>query len=207
MSKTNKRGSQEDDQPRDSSDNLLAMMRQSASSREGVVARGNQIAAWNNMADRMIDVVKTIKGNELRLAAWEERMRRLVVGAVLVAVLLAGVAVFYNMKVVRATEHLEVETRSALADLRERQDRLLGAVAGLAAAQAVGIEADLSYNPQTEHEAKAAALEAQQKALEVQAESASPESREQIEEDLATVKKKAEEARANVPPPLPPDME
>jgi hypothetical protein len=64
----------------------------------------------------------------------------------------------------------------------------------------VGIEAGLSSSPVKEKEAKVAALEAQQQALEVQAESAPPAEQPVLQEKLDTVKKKAEEARATDPP-------
>ena len=221
MSNWKKRGKAEEDQPRDSSSDLLAHLKRSGSDAfvpavtdeeisvyekksHGAESRidslrDSQIVAWNNMAEQMIRVVQTIKRNEQNLQASEQRMRRLVV-VVLLAILFAGpVAVYYNIRVVRSAEHLESETKTALAELRERQDRLLSAIAGLAAAQAVGIEVGISWSPVKEKEAKVAALEAQQQALEVQAESATTAEQPALQDKLDKVKKKAEEARDTGP--------
>ncbi len=163
--------------------------------------RREQIKAWNAMAEAMIDVVKTIKTNEKKMDESDARRRRLIFLVVAAAI----IAVFVNWRqgqtmIEQAAEHQQRVERN-LEDSSKKQDKLMLAVAELAEAQAVGLEADADYDPDKGKIAKAEALEAQKLALEAKKEAQTdPEQKAKTERKIEKVEKAAEDAKADAPP-------
>lgn len=127
--------------------------------------RKEQIAAWNNMAEQMVNVVRTIKRNEGKLGDTIKRMMQLVVlvGAFVFGG--SGIDWYLGDTVVdRTAEQLDV-MRKQNEDFARKQDAMLGAVIELAQAQALSIEAAQDFDPDKETAAKIAALDALKAAL------------------------------------------
>lgn len=128
--------------------------------------RREQIQAWNNMAEQMIHVVRTVKINEQKNEATVARVRTLVIVAMLTV--LGGTALdWYGSRSVRsaAVDGLAA-LEQRLVETDRKQDLMLKAIIEQTEAQALLIEAMSSFDPEKDQAARAAALEAHRAALE-----------------------------------------
>jgi hypothetical protein len=125
-------------------------------------ARERAVAAWNALASRMVEVIKTIRKNELRLR-WALRL-------VWVAILIGIIAAFYLAMQAERTinmlsENMLREQRAETAKMTKKQEATLNAIAKLSEAVGKKLEADVDPSPGADDEAAVAALDAQEAAL------------------------------------------
>lgn len=163
-----------------------------------------QILAWNDMAEQMIKVVKTIKVNEEKTLGSEKRNQRVswfVVGVMCVSIA-GNIHVTLNARA--QTEALNAEMTAANARSAANQNRMLEAVASLAEAQALLIKAEAEYDPEAKREAGVKALEAREKALVAKKETVPSHEKPEVQKKIDEAKVDVAEAKkedAEVPPP------
>lgn len=163
--------------------------------------RRQQILAWNAMAEAMIDVVKTIKTNEKKSDESDVRRRRVVYFVVAAAI--AAVAINWRQgdEMIRQAAAHQQRVEQRLEASAGNQNKLLHAVAELAEAQALGIEAGADSDPAKEKIAKVQALEARKGALEAkQATETDPEQKAKTERKIEKVDEATEKAKADALP-------
>lgn len=157
--------------------------------------RRQQIKAWNAMAEEMINVVKTIKLNE-RKSEERDQQRRLIAMIVVAAALLAILMNWWQgERMLRQARGHQDRVERVLEAQTEKHNALLNAIAELAEAQALGIDAVASFDPAKDKVAKAQALEAQKVALEAKrATESDPARLAETERRLEKVDKAADKA-------------
>lgn len=164
--------------------------------------RRQQIRAWNEMAKRMVDVVRTIKTSETKMAQTDRRRWYVALFIVFTAVVAVAVNWWQGEKMIAQAAAHQSRIEKKLDENADRQTKLLSAVAKLAEAQASGIEASADGESPKDKIAKVQALEAQKAALEARlATETDPDQRDRTDRKIERVDKAAEDAKADAPAP------